>query len=476
MKGEGVTVQGRLRLTEECVSAFDRFAERFGKDERRLNRLLDQGASLNDVKKLFIREGLTARHFNSIAFVLKGKRASRAACLENEIKDKRRKIKAIEDRLKKPSSKGGYTAFEVHQKTRRLAHLKNILQKLERATPRLTFGSGKLWNAKHSLKANGYASHEEWLLDWRASRSSEFFLVGSKGETCSNSSCQYDPVKRELVVRLPNVYGGRTVLKNISFPYGQEIVEKALALDQAISYRFVRKQKGWYIYASTQRSSVKIVTDVVRGAIGVDLGPGLVSVVETDAKGNPVQRKTFHFSLYKKTVQQVKALLEEIAKEIGDHAASTGKPVVLEDLDFARKKAELKELGKGYARMLSSFAYERMAAAIRSRCARSGVEVIRVNPAFSSTIGIIKFSAMYGLSGDEAAALSLARRAMRLRESLPAGTAFDRPEDRSKHVWSHWRRLGKALRPFGRHAFIAAARGSGGRRGYPAFPARAAPA
>jgi len=126
--------------------------------------------------------------------------------------------------------------------------------------------------------------------------------------------------------------------------------------------------------------------------------------------------------------------------------------------------------------MLSSFAYTTMAKALESRCAREGVEVIRLHPAHTSTIGIVKFAAMYGLSGDEAAALALARRAQDRKESLPAGTAPGRPEDRSGHVWSHWERLGKALRSLGRHAFLAARRRSGRARGYPALSARASPA
>lgn len=435
--------------------------------------MLDLGAEIKDAKKLFIREGLTAKHFNAMAIDLRGDRASRAACVALEVVDKERRIKGIEKKFKDRE----YTPFVAHQKKRKVANLKNTIKRLKTDHPRMTFGSQKLWKAQHELEANGYLSHEEWLRDWRGARSSEFFLVGSKDETRGNQSCQYDPILKELMVRLPDAYGGRIVLKGIIFPYGQEIIEQALFLEQAISYRFVKKPTGWYIHASTKMPLVKRVTDIARGAIGADVGPGLIAVVETDAKGNPIRRKTYPFSPYKKTTAQVKAMLEEIAVQIADWAVKTGKPVAIEDLDFTRKKAELKERGKGYARMLSGFAYERMAAAIRSRCAKFGVEVIHRNPAFSSTIGIIKFASMYGLSGDEAAALVLARRALRLKESLPTGTAFERPEDRSKHVWSHWRRLGKALRSKGRHAFIAATRGSGGGpRVYPVFPARAAPA
>lgn len=469
---EQVTVQARLRLGPVIKPAFDVFGERYGRDLRRVNRLFDLGVELKDAKKAFIKEGLTARQFNALAIDLKGKRASRAASHAREIADKERRIKAIEKKLKDEE----YAPFVAHQKRRRVAGLKTAVACLKKGRPRMTFGSRKLWNAQHALEANGYASHEEWLSDWRASRSSEFFLVGSKDETRGNQSCQYDPFLKELTVRLPDVLGGRLILKDVVFPYGQEIVEHAVLVGQAISYRFVRKEKGWYVYASTQRPAVELVTDIVRGTIGVDVGPGRIAAVETDAQGNPIWRKTFPFSLHKKTNAQVRALLEGIAVEICDRARETGKPVVIEDLDFSAKKAELRERGNGYARMLSGFAYERMALAIRSRCARSGVQVYTVNPAFTSVIGIVKFAAMYGFSGDEAAALAIARRAQNLKESVPARTALRRPEDRRRHVWSLWNRIGKALRPLGRHAFIAATRGSGGRRGYPAFPARAAPA
>ena len=52
---------------------------------------------------------------------------------------------------------------------------------------RLCFGSRRLWRKQHHLEQNGYASHEEWLQDWRDARSNEFFVLGSRDET---SGCQ----------------------------------------------------------------------------------------------------------------------------------------------------------------------------------------------------------------------------------------------------------------------------------------------
>lgn len=468
--GGVLTFQTRLRLDAVTQAAFDAFGARYGRDKRRLNALINKGASIGDAKKLFVREGLTARQFNAIRIDLAGMRASRAACVDREIKDKERRIKSIKKALK------DCTPFAAHQKKRRLAILEQRIATLKIATPRMTFGGHKLWAAQHELEANGYASHAEWLADWRQTRSSEFYFVGSKDETRSNQSCQYDPLKKTLTVRLPDEYGKRVVLPDVAFAYGQEQMDLAIFAGTAISYRFVKKEKGWYAFASTKVEKVKITTDLARGAVGVDVGPGLMAIVEADAIGNVVFRKTFPFALYKKSSTQARALIEEAAVEIVARAKKAGKPISIEVLDFEAKKAEMRERGPGYARMLSAFAYEVMHRAIRARAAKEGVGVVEVNAAFSSVIGVIKFASMYGLSGDEAAAFTLARRALRFRETLPAGTALERPEDRSRHVWSHWRRLGKALRLVGRHAFVAATRGSGGRRGYPAFPARAAPA
>ena len=54
---------------------------------------------------------------------------------------------------------------------------------------RLCFGSKKLWRKQYDLKANGYASHHAWLDDWRAARSDEFFVLGSRDETAGCQLC-----------------------------------------------------------------------------------------------------------------------------------------------------------------------------------------------------------------------------------------------------------------------------------------------
>ena len=54
---------------------------------------------------------------------------------------------------------------------------------------RLCFGSKRLWRKQYHLETNGYASHEEWLADWRGARSGEFFVLGSRDETGGCQLC-----------------------------------------------------------------------------------------------------------------------------------------------------------------------------------------------------------------------------------------------------------------------------------------------
>ena len=99
----------------------------------------------------------------------------------------------------------------AHQKKRCLSilvgRLASVLFDKASGRVRLCFGSKKLWRQQCHLEANGYASHDDWLADWRAARSDEFFVLGSKDET---SGCQLcvatvqDDGRITLRLRLPD--------------------------------------------------------------------------------------------------------------------------------------------------------------------------------------------------------------------------------------------------------------------------------
>ena len=127
-------------------------------------------------------------------------------------------------------------------------------------------------------------------------------------------------------------------------------------------------------------------------------------------------------------------------------AATFACPVVCEQLDFSSKKAQLKERGRKYARMLSSWAYSRFYKLLESLLSNRGIYLMKVNPAYTSVIGLVKYVRQYGLASDEAAAIAIARRGMRLTEKLPSAITAYLEVNSEKHVWHWWSKLNNLIK------------------------------
>ncbi|NEP78988.1 MAG: IS200/IS605 family element transposase accessory protein TnpB [Okeania sp. SIO3B3] len=65
--------------------------------------------------------------------------------------------------------------------------------------------------------------------------------------------------------------------------------------------------------------------------------------------------------------------------------------IAIESLDFSNKKAKMSEESKVYNEMLSNLSTRIFRETLESYCRRFGVELIKVNPAFTSVIGMINY-------------------------------------------------------------------------------------
>lgn len=467
-----VTCEAKVR-DASVYPLLDAAAELYARAERNLfvDRYVD-GRPLKDLKREFlVRFGLTARQFNAIAAELSGKvqaaRESarhRVASLRRRTASVQKAVAAIEARLSQTRPEPGakrQLRFHLHQKRRRLRGLRDQLARAEaeaaRSVPGICFGGRKRFAAQFHLEENDYASHEQWLADWRAARSSQFFCLGSNDEKGGNQTCTLS-LDGTLRLRVPNAlipqFGHWVVLRDVRFSYGQDVIDRALLGNQPISYRFVRREKKmgrpvWYVQATTERPDVEIITRRALGGLGVDLNPHLVAVARIDRHGNPAAWRHIPVCLQGRRREQVKAALGEAVAEIVAWAKSEGVPIVIERLDFEEKKARLREMHPRYARMLSAFAYRQFHALLESRAAREGVAVIPVNPAFTSVIGQVKFASGYGISPHASAAVAIARRGLNFGERLRARSRSALPlpaRNRGRHVWSDWRRVSQRLR------------------------------
>ena len=473
----------------EGDAALSDYGELYGLVQRKLFADVAAGSSAAPLKGAYLkRYGIPARMFNGVRVSLEGKVASVREQQKLRLDDLQRRIARSERQI--ADAADHVRLDQVHHKKRRLANLRHRLSALEAdiaaGRVRLCFGSKRLWRKQRNLEANGYGSHQEWLKDWRDSRSDEFFVLGSRDETAGCQLCVAtvaDDGTLTLRLRMPDCLAGQhgkhLTIQGVRFAYGHEQVLAALqsnadyaayrrqhgekaaratGLGQAVSYRFKRDAKGWRVFVTTNMMVVPVVTNQRLGAIGVDVNVDHLAIAETDASGNCVNAWPVPLVTYGKNNHQAEALIGDAVASVVRYAREVGKPIVIEKLDFRRKKANLEGQSRKYSRMLSSFSYGKVKAYCISRGYRQGVEVHQVNPAFSSVIGRVKFMERYGLSVHQAAALVLARRLLGCSERIPrrwacpvgngVRVAFTVPaRKRVKHVWTYWGAISGQLRP-----------------------------
>lgn len=473
------TYQTRIDVDDNVDKTLTITASLLSKVERSLFKdYYIKNKSLNELKSLYIKKfQITARQFNSIRSKLDGKISSYKTNLNERISLLKTKVKKLEKNVKKIKD-----PFKKHQKNRRLFLLKTKLENLEKDIQdkkiRICFGSKQLFKKQFNLEENGYSSHKEWKKDWEFSRNNSFFIIGSKDETAGNQTCQLikNDGKLALRLRLPNIFSEKTIiLENITFAYGQEEILKAIEENEkrknlkalkndnykyfgkAINYLFKKDKKSWNVFITIEKEKPALISKKNIGAIGIDINANHIALSETDRFGNFLNKKNIPLCTYGKTKNQSIAIIKDAAKEIVKEALLKQKPLVLENLDFTKKKQNLREQSNKYSRMLSSFSYSTTIDSIETKAFKEGIEILKINPAFTSIIGRVKFENRYGLSSHQSAALVIARRACNYSERLPSyleikdnknsKVAFFLPvKDRKKHVWSYYSKLNKNLK------------------------------
>ena len=459
------TYQTRISVTPEQDQLLREYARRFGHIERTLFADLQKGKAANQLKSEYLsRFDITARQFNGLRIQLQGKIASlkeRIPVRIENLKTKIRKAKKTIAELVKcfPGTN------QLHRKRRRLARLEQGLKSLaadrKAGRVRLCFGSKKLFHAQFHLEENGYQAHEEWRRDWTEARSRQFFVIGSKDETSGCQGCvamAEEDDSYSLRLRLPNGLAEKHVLvSGVRFVYGGEQLAESLVSGRALSYRFLHDEKGWRVFVSAEGTRVERITDKRLGAIGIDINPDQLVLAAVDRCGNLVGGEHIPCVSHGKSRDQAKAIIGDAAKRVIAAAIRTSKPIVVERLDFEKKKAALENEGRLRARMLSGFGYRQTLQNLKAAAFRAGVEVIEVNPAYTSTIGMVNYAERYGISVHQGAAIAIARRSLDLSERPATRVArlahggdhvtFPLPErNRGQHVWSLWSTVSRQIR------------------------------
>jgi IS605 OrfB family transposase len=478
------TLEGKIKAKEKQAKEKLKENEALaGKVEKSVLKLKELKAKTAEQKKKL--EALPV-----VKVVLREKALSRLKKLLDKADIERASIKEFRLAIKKNNN-------DIHANNRRVGNLQAKLEtaeaRLER--PSIAFGSKKLFRKQNNLAKNGYNTHKEWLNDWRQTRKSSFFLVGARSAPGGNElvrlSLRSDgdfTLELRLPPKLADYATAGTKIKGrvipsiafngLNFNHGHDVLVEALAAQQPLSFRFIRDERSWKVMVTVDQAGAGAETiDWSFGALGVDFNADHIAASLVDRFGNPVEKWRFDFCTEGKTSDQNLDAMRKIAKAIALLADRYGVPVVTEHLDFAKKKEQLgAAFGKAYAYMLSNLAYSSFDKALASACARHAVCLRRVNPAYTSLIGRIKFARRYGLSVHAAAAVTIARRAMALSERMPFVVQRDvlvpldtgghvtlcSPARKSiRHVWSSWNDLQREYKKATARAYASAGRAGG---------------
>ncbi len=373
---------------------------------------------------------------------------------------------------------------QVHYKNQRIRCIEANIERLKttKETGRfsVTFGTKRLLRKQHQLEKNRYNSHAQWLQDWRKARNNRCWLVGSTNYAGGNPTVRYNPDTDQITVTvspcLQSKYGKSVVLHSVDFKYQKEALLRAVApvkktstrkgkngkskptsrngSASAVTYNLQWSEDRLYVNATVDTISPEKKSDIANGALGIDFNPGSIDWAVCDKHGNLKRHGSIKINVQDKRSNQTQDIIGKAVSNIVRIAQHYAVPVVIEDLDFVKKKASVREKSNKYARMLSNMAYSQFIQRLDAKCSRVGAQLVKVDAVYTSVIGVTKYMAMYGLNSGCAAALVVARRGQGRTEKLPASHArfFKRPEDCLKYrAWETLSRKINLCGAYNRH-------------------------
>ena len=291
--------------------------------------------------------------------------------------------------------------------------LNNKKQKLNNLNYQIEHGIYKLcFGTKDLLKRNYNQFIER--------RDSQISFVGTKTETAGNQILQlsYNHKNNQFDIQLRKDIGGfkeqrgSYVRGKVYFDHHKQDLISILAdRNSPLSYKIMKKNGRYYLYCTfeIQRDKSSFVTRSSNGVIGLDFNKGFVTVTETNQYGHMVGTDLIRYRF--KQGSRTQTDLETVATLVKNRALSTGKDVVIENLNFKDTKSKtISKKGKKYNDMLHSLAYRKFTTIIENICYRHCIWLRKVNPAWTSWIAKQKYCPNMKLNIHTGASFVIARR------------------------------------------------------------------
>lgn len=379
---------------------------------------------------------LTTRAIDAIMSNMLGRYEAIKELKKFEQKSLERKISTLEKELTRLKDERTLQRINLNNNLKdfNFVKYKNLKIKIYWKENRLNTKKQKLKNLKNEIETGKYkvcfGTKKLLQKDYKEfvkKRDSEIYFLGRAGEKSCNNNFQveYSSKTNQFYFRIRKEID----LDNDKFVYGQfnfnnknhtNLLKNLLRTkESALTYRIKVKDNKvlLQIIYNFEHNKDLCITRNSYGVVGVDFNKGFVSVSETDKYGNLIN--TFNIDYQYSKGNETTNDFQYIATRLKDYCLNTGKDLVIEKLDFTKKKDDLiSKKGKKYNEMLSTLAYSKFDTIITSKCAKNRIFLNKVNPAWTSWIAKQKYCPKMKLNVHSGASYVIARRGMFLKDKI----------------------------------------------------------
>jgi IS605 OrfB family transposase len=294
---------------------------------------------------------------------------------------------------------------------------------------KLVFGSRELFEKLKKMHLTG-KRRERLRQRWEERR---YYYLYSRGEKSKNGNLNL------RFVNLNNQWYLRINLGNGEYVWAKVVRNAKRDKDKWIdwTWRLLEAEKSgeWFAYnvrlkvrngkfyaqVSWEEKIVQPVITKAYGVMGIDINAYpfhlALAYVPTDGNLEKFERIDLR-EMEGKTQNQREHIAWRIARQVVERALESGKAIVVEDLQKVPKGRRGDGLAK-LRRKLHKWAYRSVLEKIEVYARRMGIQLIKVNPAYTSIIGKLKYSPTLGIDKDVAGAYVIARRGLGFEEKLP---------------------------------------------------------
>ena len=306
-------------------------------------------------------------------------------------------------------------AFLKIRKDKLVNKIKSLNYQLETNKFKITFGIKKL------LKQN--------LEEFLNKRDNQMIFLGSKEETSCNNTFQLEYVSKinQFIMKVRKDFKYKNTKGEERYVYGKcffnnhkKLLKEILqSKNSPLTYRIIQRNNKYYLQCIFEINNFSLsLTDNTQGTIGVDFNKGFVAISQTNKYGHLVStdKMIYRFASGNQTENDLLLIINKLI----ELAINTGKDIVVEDLNFSKKKSKTikgeSEKGKQHNKMLHSLAYRTFLDRAEQICNKRNVGLIKVNPAWTSWIAENKFCDKMKLNVHTGAAFVIARRGMNIKD------------------------------------------------------------